>query len=141
MTYRQARITLRTLSSSTRVLPAIGALWLGACASTDLEVPLNHPGHAQARAGHAAKTQALTAAYGLEGPAMSGPPGATDEHAHHDQGADAAHDHGAKAPASAGEQPAAAAVFTCPMHPEIVRKEAGSCPICGMKLVPKKDAK
>lgn len=26
--------------------------------------------------------------------------------------------------------------FTCPMHPEIVRDEAGSCPICGMDLVP-----
>lgn len=26
--------------------------------------------------------------------------------------------------------------WTCPMHPEIVKKEAGSCPICGMDLVP-----
>jgi hypothetical protein len=24
------------------------------------------------------------------------------------------------------------------MHPEIVRNEPGNCPICGMKLVPKK---
>ncbi len=31
--------------------------------------------------------------------------------------------------------PAAARVeYTCPMHPEIVRGEAGSCPICGMAL-------
>ena len=37
------------------------------------------------------------------------------------------HDHGAEA----------AAAFTCPMHPEIVRSEPGNCPICGMKLVPK----
>jgi FtsP/CotA-like multicopper oxidase with cupredoxin domain len=26
--------------------------------------------------------------------------------------------------------------FVCPMHPPIVREESGSCPICGMKLVP-----
>jgi P-type Cu+ transporter len=26
--------------------------------------------------------------------------------------------------------------YTCPMHPEIVRDEAGACPICGMNLVP-----
>jgi Cu2+-exporting ATPase len=26
--------------------------------------------------------------------------------------------------------------FTCPMHPEIIADEAGSCPICGMDLVP-----
>ncbi|MBK9358823.1 MAG: heavy metal translocating P-type ATPase [Bacteroidales bacterium] len=27
-------------------------------------------------------------------------------------------------------------VFTCPMHPEIKRDKPGSCPICGMDLVP-----
>jgi FtsP/CotA-like multicopper oxidase with cupredoxin domain len=26
-------------------------------------------------------------------------------------------------------------VYTCPMHPEIVQDEPGSCPICGMKLL------
>ncbi|MGE0624756.1 MAG: heavy metal translocating P-type ATPase [Pseudomonadales bacterium] len=30
----------------------------------------------------------------------------------------------------------AAATYTCPMHPEIVRDEPGSCPICGMALEP-----
>src|SRR6266851_8355745 len=28
------------------------------------------------------------------------------------------------------------AVYTCPMHPEIVRDAPGDCPICGMALVP-----
>jgi P-type Cu+ transporter len=28
----------------------------------------------------------------------------------------------------------AAAEYTCPMHPQIIRKEPGSCPICGMTL-------
>lgn len=27
--------------------------------------------------------------------------------------------------------------YVCPMHPQIVRDEPGSCPICGMTLVPK----
>ncbi len=30
----------------------------------------------------------------------------------------------------------AAVEYTCPMHPEIIRSEPGSCPICGMTLVP-----
>ncbi|MDA4844233.1 heavy metal translocating P-type ATPase [Hoeflea poritis] len=28
------------------------------------------------------------------------------------------------------------ATYTCPMHPEIIRDEPGSCPICGMALEP-----
>ena len=31
----------------------------------------------------------------------------------------------------------AAGNYTCPMHPEIVRSEPGSCPICGMALEPR----
>ena len=27
--------------------------------------------------------------------------------------------------------------YVCPMHPEIVRSEPGSCPICGMALEPR----
>jgi Cu+-exporting ATPase len=27
--------------------------------------------------------------------------------------------------------------YTCPMHPQIVRSEPGSCPICGMALEPR----
>ncbi len=30
-----------------------------------------------------------------------------------------------------------AAEYTCPMHPEVVRSEPGSCPICGMALEPR----
>ncbi|MDD3762909.1 MAG: heavy metal-binding domain-containing protein [Nevskiales bacterium] len=30
---------------------------------------------------------------------------------------------------------AAAVEYTCPMHPEVVRREPGSCPKCGMNLV------
>jgi YHS domain-containing protein len=44
-------------------------------------------------------------------------------------------------PAAAKPAPTAAAAevveWTCPMHPEIVRNAAGSCPICGMALEPR----
>jgi Cu+-exporting ATPase len=33
--------------------------------------------------------------------------------------------------------PANKTEYTCPMHPEIVRAEPGSCPICGMALEPR----
>src|SRR6516162_8110233 len=33
--------------------------------------------------------------------------------------------------AAAGE-----VLWTCPMHPQIIRKEPGNCPICGMALEP-----
>ena len=38
-------------------------------------------------------------------------------------------------PAVAGAVPAET-VYTCPMHPEILRDAPGDCPICGMALVP-----
>jgi FtsP/CotA-like multicopper oxidase with cupredoxin domain len=31
--------------------------------------------------------------------------------------------------------PGAATVYTCPMHPEVMRNEQGRCPKCGMKLL------
>jgi Cu+-exporting ATPase len=36
--------------------------------------------------------------------------------------------------------PTAATEWTCPMHPEIVRSEPGTCPICGMALEPRAPA-
>lgn len=33
-------------------------------------------------------------------------------------------------------QPGGDSSFTCPMHPQIVQSQPGSCPICGMDLVP-----
>ena len=36
----------------------------------------------------------------------------------------------------AGQKAQPGTQYTCPMHPEIVRDEPGSCPICGMALEP-----
>jgi hypothetical protein len=34
---------------------------------------------------------------------------------------------------TSGEQ--ASVVYTCPMHPEVIRENPGTCPKCGMDLV------
>ncbi len=53
--------------------------------------------------------------------------------------------HAPRLPVSAPTQPAkalttpVAAVWTCPMHPEIRRDGPGQCPICSMDLVPAED--
>jgi P-type Cu+ transporter len=39
--------------------------------------------------------------------------------------------------AERGEPGASAAIYTCPMHPQIEQVGPGSCPICGMALEPK----
>lgn len=38
-----------------------------------------------------------------------------------------------KAPSSEPAQ----AIYTCPMHPEVVSDQPGTCPKCGMELVPR----
>jgi Cu+-exporting ATPase len=54
-----------------------------------------------------------------------------DKHAHGHHH----HSHEKPAPAaSAAVKPGAK--YTCPMHPQIVRDAPGSCPLCGMALVP-----
>jgi P-type Cu+ transporter len=40
------------------------------------------------------------------------------------------------APGTDARTKACAVLWTCPMHPQIVRKEPGNCPICGMALEP-----
>src|SRR5688500_5321996 len=37
---------------------------------------------------------------------------------------------------AATEHEAVQQTYTCPMHPQIVQNESGTCPICGMDLVP-----
>lgn len=59
------------------------------------------------------------------------------DHRHDHRGHDHRHDHHhAAAPASAHPAAQSGTLYTCPMHPEIVRDAPGSCPICGMALEP-----
>jgi Cu+-exporting ATPase len=48
------------------------------------------------------------------------------------------HHHGHHAaPAQPESAPGPGTIYTCPMHPQIVRDQPGICPICGMTLEPK----
>ena len=49
------------------------------------------------------------------------------------EGSEPQHDHGAHGAHGAEEQ--SAAVYSCPMHPEVTSSEPGKCPKCGMALV------
>lgn len=42
------------------------------------------------------------------------------------------HEHGAEGPAAQGKQ-----LYTCSMHPFIIKDKPGTCPICGMELIRK----
>jgi Cu+-exporting ATPase len=56
-----------------------------------------------------------------------------EPHHHHSE---THHHHSAATPAAQPAPAAAGAKYTCPMHPQIVRDAPGSCPLCGMALVP-----
>jgi hypothetical protein len=84
---------------------------LAACAPSELEVPANHPGHPAARTGETPKTTPLASTPAPPEPATAEP----SPHAGH------------------GEHEATA-THACPMHPDVVSKEPGKCPICGMPL-------
>lgn len=134
------------------VLPAFAL----SCATTELSVPGTHPGNPRAPVAPLVFATPLRNAVSVAaaGPADEAP---MAEHHHHD-GSDAMHEempamppqtHDAQptppVPAASSVAPTdskpAAALFTCVMHPQIVRDKPGNCPICGMKLVPKTDAK
>lgn len=137
MSHQRARFTTKILSTP-GVFWGIGSLWLAACTSAELQVPLAHPGHPEARAGEVVRTEALTPAYALDKGA-SHAAAASDDHAHHHPGAQVPP--GGSGTATDGASEPAPASFTCPMHPEVVRAEPGKCPVCNMNLVPKKDGK
>jgi hypothetical protein len=130
------------------------AFSLGACTPSELEVGSNHA--ASPRAPTLAPTPVATSLAADFDPLAAlakKPSTSTDPHAEHRHGDPDApsaedphaghhgssHDSAEQAPSTPqdqGKKPAD--VWTCPMHPEIRRGEAGSCPKCGMKLVPEK---
>ena len=84
----------------------------------------------------------LTACGGGESNSQSKPTESLPE-AKHEAGAEHTHEHEAseslaEARDDSPEEHAKKhqdAKYVCPMHPEVVRDEPGSCPICGMNLV------
>lgn len=56
------------------------------------------------------------------------------EHQHHCARHGHAHEGGAPPPAAGT---GAGGVYTCPMHPDVVRDAPGDCPACGMALEPR----
>jgi hypothetical protein len=120
------------------------ALCVAACVDTTLDMPSNHPANPAAYPAAPAQPPAALAsgfdpfaAYGNE----QEPPSAASGH-EHSQGAEPAPTGTTSTSAAPAEAPAAdTVVYTCPMHPEIVRNAPGKCPICGMTLVPKKPSK
>src|SRR6266705_5322912 len=62
------------------------------------------------------------------------------EHPHHEHGHHVQPSRG-RAAAHAGTAVKSGAIYTCPMHPEIQQVGPGSCPKCGMALVPVEGAK
>jgi hypothetical protein len=99
-----------------RLLVSAGIL--NGCVGTELAVPRNHPGNPEARSGTLPVSVGLRSDFDASRPQSS---------------SSAPHVHAAA--------PQAAVPHACPMHPEIEQKEPGTCPKCGMKLVPRKDKK
>jgi hypothetical protein len=107
-----------------------------ACVSTELDVRTNHPAHPQAQTTRVPLSSALSPDFDVHGDSEvdAGAPA---------PGPHAGHGHAGHAPATQGasssEKDPSKTVYTCPMHEEIRRNEPGTCPICGMKLVPAKE--
>jgi hypothetical protein len=122
----------------------VSAIVLAACGGRD--VPSEWPREAAASpaaeaASPALVTQALDGPPPLPGEEASGwaglrTPSEAAVHDHSGHGA-AAHDGGGD---RSGREPAGAAVrYVCPMHPDVIADQPGTCPRCGMALV-KRDA-
>ena len=119
------------------VLPA------GGCVGSELEPPANHPGHAAARSGTLMLSRALRPEHDVQEDTTDHerPPHAG--HAGHETHITSSgpNTESIESPSSPASEEASGATYVCPMHPEIIREEAGKCPICGMKLVPKEAEK
>jgi len=109
---------------------AVILLFLAGCAAPCAQSPTpdDHPACVNAAAAPLpARSHTLDIA-DAESPKSSAPPMDTHDvtpHAGHAQ------------PPPLSDARTDGALYTCPMHPEIVSKEPGRCPKCNMKLVPK----
>lgn len=107
---------MKLISRIVSLLSVVG--FAASCTSTELSLPSTHPGNPGAPTGQVAFASPLQATRGVTESSSTPEQAAPQEHSH---------EH--------------ATTYTCPMHPEIIRDKPGNCPICGMKLVPKKESK
>lgn len=125
-----------------RWLLLLGLPLLTACAGSYREPVLSpqHPASPQATAApwkdpSSMLQQAAQDEHRTEEPAGHPANGSEPDPAHHAPAATDEHDHStAGTPAS----PPTGASYACPMHPEVISSEPGSCPKCGMRFVEKK---
>jgi hypothetical protein len=106
-----------TLNRRKHLLGFATALLATACVSTRLEPGTDHPANAKAETTPPPQRDNILAS--ASEAETTGPMPA----AH-------VHEHGAPM----------ADVYTCPMHPQVVKSAPGKCPICGMNLVKKESA-
>jgi len=123
-----------------KIALTVAALLLTACVSSELEVPANHPGNPNATPGKVAPSTALRKELAL---AATSEPAASPhaDHEHRSETPAPAASEATEASSAPSQQAPDSTTYVCPMHPEVVRKQPGECPICGMKLVPKETTK
>jgi hypothetical protein len=133
--------TMRDKLKQHQLAVAAAALLLTACVKSELEVPDDHPGSPDANPGQVAPSTALRKEPALaENSAPAASPHAGHER-HSETPAPVASEATQPQSSAPSQQAPDTTTYVCPMHPEVVRKEPGECPICGMNLVPKKATK
>jgi hypothetical protein len=122
----------------------LGLSLLGGCAVQNVaQVPDDHPANpaaAETPIPPRSQTLALDNPIPTSAPAEEAAGGRHDAHRGHATGA-TTRPHESAAPSTERPMPAtlptsAPALFTCPMHKDVVSDKPGRCPKCNMKLVP-----
>jgi hypothetical protein len=112
---------MKTMMDRRKYLLGLGTALLGtACVSTRLEPGTDHPANAHAEPAPPPQRDNILAS------APTTPAAQPTS--------------GDSAPRSHEHSTPMADIYTCPMHPQIVRNTPGKCPVCGMNLVKKENA-